>query len=96
MNTPEEEARIQAGIAFDPDNPELTEDDFRRMHPASEVCPEIVAACRKGRGPNKEPTKEPITLRLSREVLDFFRSTGPGWQTRINDALLELARKKSA
>ena len=32
-------------------------------------------------------TKQRTTLRLSREVLEQFRATGPGWQTRIDIAL---------
>jgi uncharacterized protein (DUF4415 family) len=35
------------------------------------------------------PTKEPVTVRYSRDVLEYFRSTGPGWQTRIDAALKE-------
>lgn len=42
---------------------------------------------RKGRGPQKAPTKERITIRLSPEVVEHFRSTGEGWQTRMDDAL---------
>ena len=32
-------------------------------------------------------TKERITLRLDREVLDYFRRSGSGYQTRINAVL---------
>jgi len=35
------------------------------------------------------PTKEPVTVRYSRDVLEYFRSTGPGWQTRIDTVLKE-------
>lgn len=50
FNMSEEEAAIQAGIASDPDNPEWTEEDFARAHPASEVVPELVAySMRAGR-----------------------------------------------
>ena len=41
--TPEEERAINRGIALDPDNPELTEEDFAGMRPAREVAPDIVA-----------------------------------------------------
>ena len=41
------------------------------------------------RGPQKAPTKVPTTLRLSPEVADYFRATGKGWQTRIDQALKE-------
>ena len=42
---------------------------------------------RKVRGPQKAPTKERITIRLSPDVLDRFRASGSGWQRRIDDAL---------
>lgn len=39
------------------------------------------------RGPQKAPTKRLISLRLSQEVVDHYKSLGPGWQTRIDEAL---------
>ena len=44
-----EETAINAGIARDPDNPELTAEDFARMRPAIEVDPRIAEAHRKGK-----------------------------------------------
>jgi uncharacterized protein (DUF4415 family) len=41
------------------------------------------------RGPQRTPTKERITIRLSRDVVEQFRATGDGWQTRIDTALQE-------
>jgi uncharacterized protein (DUF4415 family) len=38
-------------------------------------------------------TKETVTLRLDRDVLDFFQEQGPGWQDRINAALRKAAGK---
>ncbi|MBF0544326.1 MAG: BrnA antitoxin family protein [Candidatus Riflebacteria bacterium] len=90
MPTPEEDAAIRKGIDQDSDAKELNDDDFVQMRTAEEVSPEIVNAFRKGRGIQKAPKKEPVTLRLSREVLDFFKASGRGWQTRINNALLNL------
>ena len=37
--------------------------------------------------------KEQVTLRIDQEVLDHFRSSGPGWQDRINDALRKATGK---
>jgi uncharacterized protein (DUF4415 family) len=37
--------------------------------------------------------KEQVTLRIDQDVLDHFRSSGPGWQDRINDALRKAAGK---
>ena len=49
-------------------------------------------------GPPKAPptlpgAKEPVTLRIDRDVLDFFQEEGPGWQDRINAALRKAAGK---
>ena len=44
---------------------------------------------RKGRPPGSK--KGPVSLRLDSEVIAFFRATGPGWQTRMNDALRKAA-----
>jgi uncharacterized protein (DUF4415 family) len=72
-------------------NPEWTAEDFRNARPLTEVLPkEMVAALRRmrgQRGPQKSPTKELISLRLDREVLEALRATGLGWQTRVNDTL---------
>lgn len=37
--------------------------------------------------------KEKVTLRLSPDVLAHFRAQGPGWQTRIDEALRKAARR---
>lgn len=42
---------------------------------------------RRGRGPQKAPTKVLTSLRLDADVIAFFRSQGPGYQSRINEAL---------
>ncbi len=71
---------------------ELTDEDFRHFRPAREVLPEIfgremAAKLLRGRGPQKAPTKQAVSLRLSPEVLSFFRAKGKGWQTRIDETL---------
>ena len=43
------------------------------------------------RGPQKAPTKKLVSLRLSPEVLTYFRGTGEGWQSRIDEALRKVA-----
>ena len=43
---------------------------------------------RRGRPPLARP-KVSTTIRLSADVMDYFRAGGPGWQTRINAALQE-------
>ena len=74
------------------DAPELTDEFFRNAKPISEF-PELYQAimrARGQRGPQKQPTKERVTLRLDREVVESYRAGGPGWQTRINDDLARL------
>jgi uncharacterized protein (DUF4415 family) len=67
----------------DPDNFLKTDEDWARatihrpglMHqPAT-------------RGPQKAPTKKPLAIRLSPDVVDYFKATGAGWQSRIDSAL---------
>ena len=77
------------------DSPELTRDWFKRARPAREVDPRLVEAYEAGtlkyrgqRGPQKRPTKIPVSIRLSPKVLAHFKATGEGWQTRLDDALL--------
>lgn len=48
---------------------------------------------RRGRGPQKAPTKVATTIRLDRDVLEFFRSTEAGYHTRINDALRAIIKR---
>jgi uncharacterized protein (DUF4415 family) len=43
--------------------------------------------------PSMPNAKEMISLRIDRDVLDFFQDAGPGWQDRINDALRKAAGK---
>lgn len=42
--------------------------------------------------PKARAPKKSVHLRLSPDVLDHFRSTGPGWQTRIDEALRRAAK----
>jgi uncharacterized protein (DUF4415 family) len=43
--------------------------------------------------PSLPGAKEQVTLRIDRDVLDFFQGDGPGWQERINTALRKAAGK---
>lgn len=69
----------------DPDDaPELTEEWFDKADMM--IGDKIIR-----RGRPKGSTKQQISLRIDRAVLDAFRSGGPGWQSRINDALRKAA-----
>ena len=45
------------------------------------------------KAPSVPGAKEMVSLRIDRDVLDFFQEDGPGWQDRINDALRKAAGK---
>ena len=77
------------------DNPEWTKADFAAARPASEVLPTaLYGALTRGRGPAKQPTKRPVSIRLSAEVLDHYRAMGAGWQTRLNADLESLVGRR--
>lgn len=90
--TDEEEATIQAGIDNDPDAAELSDEELAGMRPAREVLPpeffDAIEELRRSRGrPPVETPKKQVTLRLDQDVIEKFRSTGRGWQSRMNEAL---------
>jgi uncharacterized protein (DUF4415 family) len=99
MPTEKEDAAINAGIAADPDARELSDEEFAQMRPATEVVPELVEAHKSGklsvRGSQRSPTKVPVYIRLSPEVVEYFKAQGRGWQTRLDAALKEyIASRK--
>ena len=59
----------------DPDNPAWTEDMLG------------APVLRRGRGPQTAPTKVLTSVRLDADILEFFKSKGAGYQSRINAAL---------
>jgi uncharacterized protein (DUF4415 family) len=88
--TKAEDKKINRGIARDPDTFEASAEDFARAKPAKDVLPANVYAAvrRRGqRGPQKEPKKVPVSLRVDREVLEAYAATGKGYQARMNEAL---------
>ena len=84
--TDAEEADIQRQIAEDPEDSEATDDQLARATSFYDMFPEIAA--RRGRGrPRSESPKQHVSLRLDADVLEKWKSTGPGWQQRVNAAL---------
>ena len=51
--------------------------------------PEVIAPKR----PSLPNTKELVSLRIDRDVLEHFQAEGPGWQDRMNEALRKAAGK---
>ena len=74
-----EDAQISAAALADQDNPPLKDTELMQF--------------RRGPGrPQGSGKKEQVTLRLDAEILEQFKATGNGWQTRINDALRDWAK----
>ena len=93
-----EEAAIQAGIARDADNRELTDEQLKSLRPAKEVIPralyEGLVKRARGRPRLDEAGKKAIVkLRVDPDVLQAFKADGPGWQTRMNDVLKKAVRE---
>lgn len=80
---------------IDAENPEWTGEMFTAAKPFSAMPEQLKASLRGQRGMQKAPTKERITIRVSSEVTEYFRSTGKGWQTRLDDVLKEYVSAHS-
>ena len=71
---------------------ELTAEDFKRFKPLAKVNAPLLAKIKKGigeRGAQKAPTKVPISIRVSPEVVEYFRAEGKGWQGHMDRVLKE-------
>jgi uncharacterized protein (DUF4415 family) len=79
----------------DPDDaPEWTEDQWNRAEIAVGdvvIRPANGTLTKPGR-PKSANAKKSVHLRLSPDVLSYFRKTGPGWQTRIDETLRKAAK----
>lgn len=70
------------------ENPEWTEQDFAAARPFAEVFPDLAESIRRSRGrPKVDSPRQQISLRLDPDVIEKFKATGKGWQSRINDVL---------
>ena len=75
--------RATPAVWADPDDaPELADEFFERAD-----LYEGERLVRRGRPAGS--CKTSTTLRLDDDVIEYFRATGGGWQTRINEALKE-------
>lgn len=86
----EEEARIQRMIAADPNNPEWTGEDFAAAVPFAQAFPAMAETIKRGR-PKSDSVKVAISLRIDREIVERYRATGSGWQSRMNADLRKAA-----
>jgi uncharacterized protein (DUF4415 family) len=71
---------------------DMTRGKYARVH-----TPEQIMARRRGRpvGSKQAVTKAPVKLRLDPEIVETFRASGAGWQTRMNAALADWLKTNS-
>ena len=77
MPSVEEDRKITAAARADPDAQPLTPKQLAGLVPARAL---------RGRPPSQSP-KQLVSVRYSPEVLAYFRSTGDGWQSRMDGVL---------
>jgi uncharacterized protein (DUF4415 family) len=85
MPSVEEDRAITAAAKADPDAQPLTPAQLKEMVPLKAL---------RGR-PKSDNTKQLVSVRYSREVIDYFKSTGEGWQSRMDSVLLQYVAQHS-
>ena len=77
--SPERIAEImEIPVTYDEENPKLTADQIARMKPIRSEYWKV------------EPVKVPLSIKIDADVLAWFKSKGPGYQTRINQSLRDV------
>ena len=85
MPTSKKDKAIAAAALADPDARPLTPRQLKSMVPMRAL---------RGR-PKSAITKQLVSVRYSREVLAYFKSTGEGWQSRMDSVLREYVTRRS-
>jgi uncharacterized protein (DUF4415 family) len=85
MPTTEEDKAITASAKTDPDVQPLTPKQLKAMVPMRQL---------RGR-PKSEYKKLLVSVRYSPEVVAYFKSTGEGWQSRMDGVLREYVERRS-
>jgi uncharacterized protein (DUF4415 family) len=83
--TPAEDRRIRAAAKADPDAQPLTSKQLKSMIPLRAL---------RGR-PKLENPKLLVSVRYSQEVVEYFKSTGAGWQSRMDSVLRAYVTRRS-
>ncbi len=85
MPTPQEDKAITAAAKADPDAQPLTSSQLKAMVPLRSL---------RGR-PKSDSPKQLVSVRYSQEVLAYFKSTGEGWQVRMDSVLRDYVTRQS-
>ncbi|MDO9236262.1 MAG: BrnA antitoxin family protein [Aquabacterium sp.] len=83
MPSVDEDKAITAAAKSDPDAQQLTPTQLKAMVPLKAL---------RGR-PKSENPKQLVSVRYSREVVEYFKSTGDGWQSRMDGVLLKYVAR---
>jgi uncharacterized protein (DUF4415 family) len=83
MPTVEEDKQIIAAAKADPEAQPLTPAQLKAMVPMKAL---------RGR-PKSESKKQLVSVRYSKEVVEYFKSTGEGWQSRMDSVLLKYVAR---
>jgi uncharacterized protein (DUF4415 family) len=93
----EADAAVLAAAAADPDAKPMADGSLKRMRPAHEVVPELVARTLRRRGRPRSPSpKQQVTLRLDADLIARLRASGAGWQVRVNEVLKRWLARRGA
>lgn len=85
MPTAQEDKAITAAAEADPDAQPLTPKQLKSMVPIQVL---------RGRPKSANP-KQLVSVRYSQEVLEYFKSTGEGWQARMDSVLRAYVKRHS-
>ncbi len=80
-----EDKAINAAAKADPDAQPLTPKQLKSMIPMRAL---------RGR-PKTGNAKQLVSVRYSREVLEYFKATGEGWQSRMDSVLRQYVTRQS-
>ncbi len=86
MPSVKDNAKIVAAAKADPDAKPMTKAQLDAMVPIRAV---------RGR-PKSENKKQLLSVRYSVEVVEYFRSTGEGWQARMDSVLRQYVNQPEA
>jgi len=85
LPTPEEDEAIIAAAKADPDAQPLSANQLRAMVPMRSL---------RGR-PKSANKKLLVSIRYSPEVVAYFKSTGEGWQARMDSVLRQYVARRT-
>jgi uncharacterized protein (DUF4415 family) len=85
LPTAAEDRKIRAAAKADPDAQPLTTKQLKAMVPLKSL---------RGR-PRSDSPKQLVSIRYSRDVVEYFKATGDGWQSRMDGVLLAYVNRRS-